>query len=425
MILAYFKRLIWQFFRGIVQIFLVVVLPARLGSSLYTSIDYAMSMARGFSSFVETTLSVYYQDESLNRKSINLKLLNAISLGVVILLLTLVDYTDSLFFTVPILFLAYIYTDIFVRILDVYKSEMASSIVRLLFPLIFVASLYFFKNLLYSALIVCVVPLTLYMLFLKNNIKYVGFRQELILFWRENMFLVLYAIFSLFYAIADRYYIFNYAPRNFAEDFAKLSRVLVLVGFIMSSLTAFLYRDAESIMAKLNSIRLSNILFGCLSILSLTTVALLSLFFTQFYSVDLTILELLSLYLYIPLQVTGVILLTISLRLRDRKKHAIEGVISMIIGFCVELIFFQYELYVQGVIVKMIVTTIVWQILIMRSSSLAISGLRNHVVLVMVLTPLVLAGTDTNVIIIGLYGIQLFWVLFYFGRKLKLESNGK
>lgn len=406
--------------------FFMVILPARLGSSLYTSVDYAMSMARGFSSFVETILSVYYQDGSLNRNSIDLKLLNVFSLGVVILLLTLVDYTDSLFFAVPILFLAYIYTDIFVRILDVYKSELASSIVRLLFPLLFVAGLYFFQNLLYSAFIVCIVPLTLYILFLKKHIKYVEFRQELILFWRENMFLVSYAIFSLFYGIADRYYIFNYAPRNFAEDFAKLSRALVLVGFIMSSLTAFLYRDAELIMAKLKSVRLSNILFGCLSIFSLTTVVLLSLFFAKYYSLELTISELFSLYLYIPLQVTGVILLTISLRLRDRKKHAIEGVISMITGFCVELIFFQYELFIQGVVVKMIVTTVVWQILIMRSGSFAISGLFNYLVLVMALIPVVLAGTDRNDIIIGLYGIQLFWVLFYFGRRLiKLESNEK
>ena len=367
--IKYFKRLFWQILKGLSQAALVFFVPGIVGGENFMRLDYVMTSSRTFSSFFDGFLSFHYQDEYLKSKTINRSIIILFYLiGVLSILIFAKTFgVEGNMALIAILFTTYFFTDVFVKLFDLTGEYLLSSILRLLISLVLVVLLITTKKI--NTVIFCLLllPLISNMLVSRqlytHNLTWV----EIKLLLRDYGPLIFYGFFSIFYVLVDRTYLLKYVDKDVAVTFAYLSRVIALMGFFLGAISTMLYADSNKILLMLNNWKYSKYITSVALLISCVIIGLLNFLFIVFLDVELNYATWSLVLLYMPVQLLGSILITLSLRLRNKLKHIGGGILAMTLALFVELFIFKKGFYIEGIMLKLLTTSVIWSFFIMLS----------------------------------------------------------
>lgn len=355
--------------KGLSQAVLVFIVPGFVGGENFMRLDYVMTSSRTFSGFFDGFLSFHYQDEYLKSKTINRS---------IIILFYLIGFLSILIFAktfgvyrnfalIAMLFTTYFFTDVFVKVFDLTGKYLFSSILRVLLSLVLVVLLITTKQINTVILCLLLLPLISNMLVSRqiytHNLTWV----EIKLILRDYGPLIFYGFFSIFYVLVDRTYLLKYVDKDVAITFAYISRVIAVMGFFLSAISTMLYADSSKILLMLKTWKYSRYIISVALLISCVIIGLLNFLFIIFLDVKLNYATWSLVLLYIPVQLLGSILITLSLRLRNKLKHIGGGILAMTFALFVELFIFKGGFYVEGIMLKLLTTSILWSLLIMLS----------------------------------------------------------
>lgn len=355
--------------KGLSQAVLVFIVPGFVGGENFMRLDYVMTSSRTFSGFFDGFLSFHYQDEYLKTKTINRS---------IIILFFLIGFLSILVFAktfgvyrnfalIAMLFTTYFFTDVFVKVFDLTGKYLFSSILRLLLSLVLVVLLITTKQINTAILCLLLLPLISNMLVSRqiytHNLTWV----EIKLILRDYGPLIFYGFFSIFYVLVDRTYLLKYVDKDVAITFAYISRVIAVMGFFLSAISTMLYADSSKILLMLKTWKYSRYIISVALLISCVIIGLLNFLFIIILDVKLNYATWSLVLLYIPVQLLGSILITLSLRLRNKLKHIGGGILAMTFALFVELFIFKKGFYVEGIMLKLLTTSVLWSLLIMLS----------------------------------------------------------
>ena len=396
--IKYFKRFFWQALKGLSQVILIFLIPGIIGADSFTRLDYVMSTSRSFSSFFDGFLSYQYQDAYLKYSIINRS---------IIFLFYFIGILSILFFAkgfsisnnlvlIIILYTTYYFTDVITKLFDLSGQFLFSSLLRLLLSLFLVFMIILTKSIVAAIFSLLLLPVVSYILlkrgFFEDRLGWYEVKAVI----KDYGMLMCYGIFSIFYALIDRTFVFTNVDKGVAETFAYLSRVISLMGFFLGAVTTMIYAEANKIVHFLNTHRNSRFIISIMVILSSIIVFILNKAFENFLGINLSDDVWIILLLYLPVQLFGSILITLSLRHRNKSKHIGEGVLAMTLALIFEWYLFKSGFYIEGIMLKLLTTSLIWTPLLMVG--LKIQMRMYYDILLMSITCYLLVSFDIDLI---------------------------